>query len=63
MVVYFQENGSETQFGYDAFSRRINKVREGQGLWHAHHEERSPIPLLRYLGDVANEKVYCELRY
>ncbi|MDC9821183.1 RHS repeat-associated core domain-containing protein [Pectobacterium polonicum] len=34
-----------------------------QGLWGAHREERRPIPLRRYLGDAANEEVYCELRY
>ncbi|MEQ9880353.1 RHS repeat-associated core domain-containing protein [Pectobacterium aroidearum] len=34
-----------------------------QGLWGAHREERRPIPLRRYLGDAANEDVYCELRY
>ncbi|WP_308415895.1 RHS repeat-associated core domain-containing protein, partial [Pectobacterium aroidearum] len=34
-----------------------------QGLWAAHREERLPIPLRRYLGDAANEEVYCELRY
>ncbi|WP_233983629.1 toxin C-terminal domain-containing protein, partial [Pectobacterium versatile] len=32
-------------------------------LWGAHREERRPIPLRRYLGDAANEEVYCELRY
>ncbi|MGQ5290651.1 RHS repeat domain-containing protein, partial [Pectobacterium actinidiae] len=34
-----------------------------QGLWGVHREERRPIPLRRYLGDAANEEVYCELRY
>ncbi len=34
-----------------------------QGLWSTHREERRPIPLRRYLGDAANEEVYCELRY
>ncbi|MFJ5451417.1 RHS domain-containing protein, partial [Pectobacterium carotovorum] len=34
-----------------------------QGLWGTHREERRPIPLRRYLGDAANEEVYCELRY
>ncbi|RUR86173.1 type IV secretion protein Rhs [Pectobacterium versatile] len=34
-----------------------------QELWGAHREERRPIPLRRYLGDAANEEVYCELRY
>ncbi|QSD35729.1 RHS repeat protein [Pectobacterium brasiliense] len=34
-----------------------------QGLWGGHREERRPIPLRRYLGDAANEEVYCELRY
>uniref|UniRef100_UPI0020C6486E RHS repeat-associated core domain-containing protein n=1 Tax=Pectobacterium polaris TaxID=2042057 RepID=UPI0020C6486E len=34
-----------------------------QGLWGSHREERRPIPLRRYLGDAANEEVYCELRY
>uniref|UniRef100_UPI001F22797D RHS repeat-associated core domain-containing protein n=2 Tax=Pectobacterium versatile TaxID=2488639 RepID=UPI001F22797D len=34
-----------------------------QGLWGAHREERRHIPLRRYLGDAANEEVYCELRY
>ncbi|MDY4385116.1 RHS repeat-associated core domain-containing protein [Pectobacterium aroidearum] len=29
----------------------------------AAREERRPIPLRRYLGDAANEEVYCELRY
>ncbi|WP_418889007.1 RHS repeat domain-containing protein, partial [Pectobacterium parmentieri] len=28
-----------------------------------HREERRPIPLRRYLGDAANEEVYCELLY
>ena len=32
-------------------------------MWGAHREERRPIPLRRYLGDAANEEVYCELRY
>ncbi|GAB7263392.1 hypothetical protein DaDZ19_50660 [Dickeya ananatis] len=34
-----------------------------QGLWGAHREEKIPIPLRRWLGDAANEEVYCELRY
>ncbi|MCA7015368.1 RHS domain-containing protein, partial [Dickeya dadantii] len=34
-----------------------------QGLWGPHREEKIPIPLRRYLGDAANEEVYCELRY
>ncbi|PWC17624.1 RHS repeat-associated core domain-containing protein, partial [Brenneria nigrifluens] len=34
-----------------------------QGLWGAHREERLPIRQRRYLGDAANEEVYCELRY
>ncbi|WP_235425273.1 RHS repeat domain-containing protein, partial [Dickeya undicola] len=34
-----------------------------QGLWGAHREDRRPIPLRRWLGDAANEEVYCELRY
>ncbi|WP_205621455.1 RHS repeat domain-containing protein, partial [Dickeya fangzhongdai] len=34
-----------------------------QGLWGAYREDKRPIPLRRYLGDAANEEVYCELRY
>ncbi|NAT76325.1 Rhs family protein [Dickeya dadantii] len=34
-----------------------------QGLWGPHREEKIPILLRRYLGDAANEEVYCELRY
>ncbi|WP_413227033.1 RHS repeat-associated core domain-containing protein [Dickeya parazeae] len=34
-----------------------------QGLWGVHREEKIPIPLRRWLGDAANEEVYCELRY
>ncbi|WP_428845672.1 RHS repeat domain-containing protein [Dickeya oryzae] len=34
-----------------------------QGLWGTHREEKIPIPLRRWLGDAANEEVYCELRY
>ncbi|MEH0834601.1 RHS repeat-associated core domain-containing protein [Pectobacterium cacticida] len=34
-----------------------------QALWGGYREERRPIPLRRYLGDAANEEVYCELRY
>ncbi|WP_231578154.1 RHS repeat domain-containing protein, partial [Dickeya chrysanthemi] len=34
-----------------------------QALWGAHREEKIPIPLRRWLGDAANEEVYCELRY
>ncbi|ACT07636.1 YD repeat protein [Dickeya chrysanthemi Ech1591] len=34
-----------------------------QALWGAHREEKIPIPLRRWLGDAANEAVYCELRY
>ncbi|WP_459623691.1 RHS repeat-associated core domain-containing protein, partial [Dickeya oryzae] len=34
-----------------------------QGLWGAHREEKIPVPLRRWLGDAANEEVYCELRY
>nr|WP_237712659.1 RHS repeat-associated core domain-containing protein [Dickeya zeae] len=34
-----------------------------QGLWDAHREEKIPVPLRRWLGDAANEEVYCELRY
>ncbi|MEI7378205.1 HNH/endonuclease VII fold putative polymorphic toxin, partial [Dickeya chrysanthemi] len=34
-----------------------------QGLWGVHREDRRPIPLRRWLGDAANEEVYCELRY
>ncbi|MCV9878103.1 RHS repeat-associated core domain-containing protein [Brenneria izbisi] len=34
-----------------------------QGLWGAHREEKIPLPLRRYLGDAANEEVYCDLRY
>ncbi|WP_085653854.1 RHS repeat-associated core domain-containing protein, partial [Lonsdalea britannica] len=34
-----------------------------QGLWNGHREDRLPVGLKRYLGDAANEEVYCELRY
>ncbi|WP_240630257.1 RHS repeat-associated core domain-containing protein, partial [Brenneria alni] len=34
-----------------------------QGLWDGYREERIPLRLRRYLGDAANEEVYCELRY
>ncbi|MCG8711070.1 RHS domain-containing protein, partial [Brenneria sp. 4F2] len=34
-----------------------------QALWDGHREDRLPIGLKRYLGDAANEEVYCELRY
>nr|NMN92076.1 RHS repeat-associated protein [Brenneria salicis ATCC 15712 = DSM 30166]RBP61173.1 RHS repeat-associated protein [Brenneria salicis ATCC 15712 = DSM 30166] len=34
-----------------------------QGLWGAHREEKIPILRRRYLGDAANEEVYCDLRY
>ncbi|MFP1787779.1 RHS repeat-associated core domain-containing protein, partial [Lonsdalea quercina] len=33
------------------------------GLWNGHREDRLPVGLKRYLGDAANEEVYCELRY
>ncbi|MFP1902423.1 RHS repeat domain-containing protein [Lonsdalea quercina] len=34
-----------------------------QGLWNGYREDRLPVGLKRYLGDAANEEVYCELRY
>ncbi|MFP1917289.1 RHS repeat-associated core domain-containing protein, partial [Lonsdalea quercina] len=34
-----------------------------QGLWNGHREDRLPVGRKRYLGDAANEEVYCELRY
>ncbi|MEE3645283.1 MULTISPECIES: RHS repeat-associated core domain-containing protein [unclassified Brenneria] len=34
-----------------------------QGLWGGYREEKIPIRLRRYLGDAANEEVYCNLRY
>ena len=34
-----------------------------QALWNGHREDRLAIGLKRYLGDAANEEVYCELRY
>ncbi|WP_240630242.1 RHS repeat-associated core domain-containing protein, partial [Brenneria alni] len=34
-----------------------------QGLWDGYREEKIPLRLRRYLGDAANEEVYCELRY
>ncbi len=40
-----------------------NNWRGEQGLWGTHREEKIPIPLRRWLGDAANEEVYCELRY
>ncbi|WP_051616352.1 RHS repeat-associated core domain-containing protein [Lonsdalea quercina] len=34
-----------------------------QGLWNGHREDWLPVGRKRYLGDAANEEVYCELRY